>query len=64
MYKLLIKGRAVISGTHRISGNKNAALPMIAAALLTKEPVTLENVPDIADVAGNAAMRAGIDYEE
>ena len=32
-------------------GNKNAALPMIAAALLTSEPVTLENVPDISDVA-------------
>lgn len=34
-----------------MTGNKNAALPMIAAALLTTEPVTLENVPDIADVA-------------
>ncbi len=36
---------------HRVPGNKNAALPMIAASLLTAEPVTLENVPDIADVA-------------
>jgi len=34
-----------------VPGNKNAALPMIAASLLTAEPVTLENVPDIADVA-------------
>lgn len=51
MSKLLIKGKAVLSGTHRISGNKNAALPMIAAALLTREPVTLENVPDLADVS-------------
>ena len=33
-----------------MSGNKNAALPMIAAALLTSEPVTLTNVPDIDDV--------------
>ena len=40
-----------MAGTHRVPGNKNAALPMIAAALLTAEPVTLENVPDIADVA-------------
>ena len=48
--KLVAKGKRVISGTHRVSGNKNAALPMIAAALLTKEPVTIENIPDIADV--------------
>ena len=40
----------MVSGTHRVSGNKNAALPMIAAALLTREPVTLTNLPDIADV--------------
>ena len=40
-----------VSGTHRVPGNKNAALPMIAAALLSSDPVTLENVPDIADVA-------------
>ena len=33
-----------------MSGNKNAALPMIAAALLTSEPVTLTNIPDIDDV--------------
>ncbi len=46
-----ITGRKTISGTHRVTGNKNAALPMISAALLTDEPVVLENVPDIADVA-------------
>ena len=40
-----------MSGTHRVPGNKNAALPMIAAALLTDEPVTLVNMPEIADVA-------------
>ncbi len=40
-----------VSGTHRVPGNKNAALPMIAAALLSSEPVTLKNVPDISDVA-------------
>ena len=39
-------------------GNKNAALPMIAAALLSPEPVTLENVPDIADVANMLACAA------
>ncbi len=51
MGRFLIKGRKVVSGTHRVPGNKNAALPMIAAALLTAEPVTLTNVPAISDVA-------------
>ena len=45
-----ITGRKPVGGTHRVPGNKNAALPMIAAALLSDEPVSLENVPDIADV--------------
>ena len=51
MGSLIIRGKRVVTGTHRVSGNKNAALPMIAAALLTSEPVTLMNLPDIADVA-------------
>ena len=51
MSRLLIQGGRSVSGVHAVSGNKNAALPMIAATLLTSEPVTLENVPDIADVA-------------
>ena len=51
MSKLVIQGGKTISGTHAVSGNKNAALPMIAAALLSSEPVVLTNVPDIADVA-------------
>ena len=50
MSHLVIQGRRTVSGTHRVSGNKNAALPMIAASLLTAEPVTLTNVPDISDV--------------
>ena len=51
MSKLVIQGGETISGTHAVSGNKNAALPMIAAALLSSEPVVLTNVPEIADVA-------------
>ena len=50
MSRLVIEGRHVVTGTHAVSGNKNAALPMIAAALLTDGTVTLTNVPDIADV--------------
>ena len=50
MSKLIIQGGAPISGAHVVPGNKNAALPMLAATLLASEPVTLENVPNIADV--------------
>jgi UDP-N-acetylglucosamine 1-carboxyvinyltransferase len=46
----VVEGGSTLSGTIRPSGNKNAALPIIAAALLSEEPVTLENVPRIRDV--------------
>jgi UDP-N-acetylglucosamine 1-carboxyvinyltransferase len=51
MPKLVIQGKKRIFGVHKVPGNKNAALPMIAATLLTDEAVVLENVPDIADVS-------------
>lgn len=62
MATLVIKGGKPISGTHRVPGNKNAALPMIAATLLTSEPVTLENVPTITDVTSmlEAAKTFGV----
>ena len=44
-----ITGGRKISGTIKCSGNKNAALPCIAAALLTDEPVVLRNIPKIED---------------
>ncbi len=50
MSELLINGGHTISGTHRTPGNKNAALPMLAACVLTDEPVTLHNLPLIRDV--------------
>lgn len=50
MSEYLIEGGLPITGTIRASGNKNAALPCLAAALLTGEPVCLRNVPDIEDV--------------
>ncbi|MEI6210039.1 MAG: UDP-N-acetylglucosamine 1-carboxyvinyltransferase [bacterium] len=50
MSRFVITGGRPISGTHRTPGNKNAALPMLAACLLTDEPVTLSNLPLIADV--------------
>jgi len=51
MDKLLIRGGHRLHGEVRISGAKNAALPELCAALLTDEPVTLENVPRLQDVA-------------
>jgi UDP-N-acetylglucosamine 1-carboxyvinyltransferase len=50
MSKYLIEGGIPLNGTIKVSGNKNAALPCIAAALLTDEPVILRNVPVIEDV--------------
>lgn len=44
----LVEGGHRLHGTLTPSGNKNAALPIIAAALLTEQPVTLENVPTFA----------------
>ncbi|HHU36027.1 MAG TPA: UDP-N-acetylglucosamine 1-carboxyvinyltransferase [Treponema sp.] len=50
MYEYHIEGGFPIKGTVKASGNKNAALPCIAAALLTDQPVTLRNLPEIEDM--------------
>ena len=51
MDKLLIEGGARLSGEIRASGAKNATLPILCAALLTDEPLTVSNVPQLEDVA-------------
>ncbi|MCI5522567.1 MAG: UDP-N-acetylglucosamine 1-carboxyvinyltransferase [Spirochaetia bacterium] len=51
MYEYLIEGGFPIKGTVKASGNKNAALPCIAAALLTDEEIVLKNIPEIEDTA-------------
>lgn len=50
MSKFIIEGAKQLSGEIRVAGNKNAALPIIAATILTDEPCLLHNVPDIRDV--------------
>ena len=50
MDKFLIEGGIPLHGTLRVSGAKNAALPEMAAALLTAEPVHLKNVPRVRDI--------------
>src|SRR5215510_3654870 len=60
MDELVIEGGVALRGTVTPSGNKNAAFPLIAAALLTDEPVRLHNLPDIADVRTMLALVEGL----
>jgi UDP-N-acetylglucosamine 1-carboxyvinyltransferase len=50
MDKFVIRGGNPLLGTVRVSGAKNAALPAMAAAMLTEEPVILENIPQVRDI--------------
>jgi len=60
MNKLLITGGHPLQGEVRISGAKNAALPILAAALLTDAPVTLSNVPHLHDVTTMMELLGGM----
>src|SRR6476659_3918980 len=61
----LIEGGSPLSGTVTPAGNKNAALPILAACLLTADPVTLEHVPHIRDVEEmiELLVALGVDVE-
>lgn len=50
MDKILVHGGNSLSGTVKISGSKNSALPILAATLLTKEPCVIHHVPDLSDI--------------
>jgi UDP-N-acetylglucosamine 1-carboxyvinyltransferase len=54
--KFVIEGGVPLSGTITPAGNKNGALPILAACLLTDDPVTLQNVPRISDVEAMMAL--------
>ena len=56
MDKLRIEGGRPLSGEIRISGAKNAALPALAATLLTAEPVTLHRIPQVVDICTMAKL--------
>jgi len=60
MEKFIINGEAPLRGEVTPSGNKNSALPLIAASLLTDEPVVLHNVPAIKDVDTMMALIKGL----
>ena len=60
MARLVIRGGRKIGGAFRPLGNKNAALPMLAACVLTDEPVVLDNVPRILDVENMLKLLADL----
>ncbi len=63
MDKFVVRGGNPLLGTVRISGAKNAALPAMAAALLTDEPVILENVPQVRDIETERRLLAAMGAE-
>src|ERR1700749_4328139 len=56
MEKFVIQGGAPLSGEVAVAGNKNAALPLLAACLLTEEEVLLHRVPRIRDTEAQTAL--------
>jgi UDP-N-acetylglucosamine 1-carboxyvinyltransferase len=63
MTSFVIEGGHPLNGVIRPIGNKNAALPLLAACLLTDEPVTLHNLPAIGDVQTMVSILAGLGVE-
>lgn len=60
MDSLIITGGIPLEGEVRISGAKNAALPILAATLLTEQPVTIHNVPHLHDVTTIVELLGGL----
>ena len=56
MDQLLVQGGVPLRGSVKANGSKNASLPIMAAALLSPEPVIIESVPDLMDVRSMAAV--------
>src|SRR6185369_15930099 len=63
MDKFVIRGGNPLLGTIKVSGAKNAALPAMAAALLTEEPVILENIPQVRDIETERRLLAAMGAE-
>jgi UDP-N-acetylglucosamine 1-carboxyvinyltransferase len=60
MDKYVIRGGNPLVGTIRVSGAKNSALPCMAAAILTEEEVTLENIPQVKDIETERRLLASM----
>ena len=63
MDRLLIRGGNALSGSVRVSGAKNAALPILAGTLLSPEPVAVRNVPQLKDVATTITLLQSMGVE-
>src|SRR5438046_4482694 len=65
MDRILIHGGAPLAGAIPIGGAKNAALPLMAASLLSAEPLVLANLPDLADITtmANLLVQHGVAIE-
>jgi UDP-N-acetylglucosamine 1-carboxyvinyltransferase len=63
MEQFIIEGNAPLSGTVTPGGNKNAALPLLAASLLTDQPLVLHNMPRIRDVHSMCQLLADLGVE-
>jgi UDP-N-acetylglucosamine 1-carboxyvinyltransferase len=65
MDKLVIEGGVPLKGTVEVSGSKNAVLPMIAAALLTRDKCVIRNVPDLRDTYSMLKLMRylGVNYD-
>lgn len=65
MDQIIIKGGTPLRGRIDISGAKNAALPLLTASLLTEEPLTLSNLPHLADITTliNLLTQIGVSFE-
>jgi len=66
MDAFVIHGGRPLHGTVRVHGSKNASLPLMAASLLTDEPVTLHDVPDLSDIRNQAKLlrRLGVQADK
>ncbi len=63
MDKFVIRGGNPLAGTIRVSGAKNSALPCMAAAILTEDEVTLENIPQVWDIATQRRLLSSMGAE-
>jgi UDP-N-acetylglucosamine 1-carboxyvinyltransferase len=63
MDKFVIRGGNPLTGVIRVSGAKNSALPCMAAAILTDDAVTLENIPEVRDIATEGKLLASMGAE-
>lgn len=63
MDKLVVRGGRPIEGTVEISGSKNGALPILFASLLTDDPLTLHNVPNLRDIRTTLQILTELDVE-